>query len=135
MKLKKLFGLLALLFMGLALTGSLTACGSDDDNPEEGNGSIVGYWTDGILQLIFDEDGSYEEQLYSTSGPHYGAERAGTYTYDPITSLLVINIESEPKNDYFEDAYQETYVVQTLSSKTLVLTDTEGNVKGRYHRE
>lgn len=42
MKFKKLFGLLALLFMGLALSCSLTACGSDDDPSDSDNSNNTG---------------------------------------------------------------------------------------------
>ena len=45
MKLKKLLGL-ALLFMGLTLSCTLTACGDDkdDDEPQPNKSELIGYW-------------------------------------------------------------------------------------------
>lgn len=125
-RIKKPLSLLVLLFMGLTLSCSMTACGSDDDNPDGSKSSIVGKWVDGDDMLTFGKDGSYRED------GSLGQYRVGKYSYNPITSLLVVNIREVPG---MNSAYQKTYIVQTLSSTTLVLMYTDGDVKGYYHRQ
>lgn len=131
MKLNKLLSLLALLLMVFTLSCAITACGSDDDNPEGDTISIVGKWADGDDIVTFGKDGSYREDSYRADGT-LGQYRIGTYSYNPITTLLVLDIMEIPG---MNAAYQKTYIVQTLSSTTLVLIYTDGDVKGYYHRQ
>lgn len=108
---------------------SLSSCGSTSKDDLEQNtnaNSIVGKWADGDETLTFGKDGSYREDGY------LGQYRIGTYSYSPSTSLLVVNVKAVPG---MNSAYQQTYIVQTLSSSTLVLIYTDGDVKGYYSRQ
>lgn len=133
MKFSKALKYSGILFFFLTLMCSLTACGDggDDDNPEGGKISIVGKWVDGNDVLTFGKDGSYREDSYRADGT-LGQYRIGSYSYNPITSLLVLDIKEIPG---MNSAYQKTYIVQTLSSTTLVLMYTDGDVKGYYQRQ
>lgn len=106
----------------------MTSCGdNDEDEPQQGNGtSIVGKWVDGEDTITFGRDGSYREDGC------LGQYRIGTYSYNPVSSLLVTNIKAVPG---MNSAYQRTYIVQTLTAMNLVLLYTDGDVKGYYTRQ
>lgn len=107
MKLKKIFGLLALLFMGMTLSCTLTACGGDE--PDHGNsGGNSGSSTETreirpVVKLITDASTTDEftvafrvksvrkpsVTLYwsaekKTSSPKYNRSSSVTRTYDEV---------------------------------------------------
>lgn len=119
----KVFGILSMLLCVMMFGTLMTSC-SDDDS--DNSPSIVGRWVDGDETLTLGKDGSY--RLDSTDGQY----RVGTYSYNPSTSLMVINVKAVPG---MNGAYQQTLIVQTLTSTTLVLMYTDGDVEGYYTRK
>lgn len=106
---------------------TLTSCGDDDkDEPNNQSASIVGTWVDGDETLKLGKDNSYRED-----GP-LGQYRIGTFSYNPNTSLMVVNIQAI---EGMNNAYQNTYIVQTLNATTLVLLYKDGDTKGFYTRQ
>ncbi len=104
------------------------SCG-DDDKDEPNSSSIVGKWVDGDDNTItFGKDGSYREDSPNSMGQY----RIGSYSYSPSTKLLVVNIRAI---EGMNNAYQNTYIVQTLNATTLVLLYKDGDTKGFYTRE
>ncbi len=120
--------LLKTLMLLLVATFSVTisACGGDDDEPGGDSTSIVGTWIDGDNILTLGQDGSYREDA------SLGQYRIGTYSYNPSTSLMTVSVKAI---EGMNSAYQRTYIVQTLTSTTLVLLYTDGDVKGYYMRK
>ncbi len=113
----------------LITTFSLTfvSCGGDDDDePGVNKISIVGTWGDNYGTITFGKDGSYRED--SNDGQY----RIGTYSYNSNTSTVAVNVKAIAGNN---SAYQRTYLIQTLTSSTLVLLYTDGDVKGYFSRK
>ncbi len=104
------------------------SCGDDDD--ENGGNSIVGTWVDGTTTMILGGDGSYN--LTDTSFSDLIQRRKGTYSYNPSQGLLTVNVIAIAGHN---NAYQQTYIVQTLTATTLVLLYTDGDVEGYYTRQ
>ena len=108
---------------------ALASCSNDDgDEPGGGSNSIVGTWVDGNIVLTLGKDGSYREDINDS----FGQYRIGSYSYNPRTSLMVVDIKAIEGNN---GAYQDTFIVQTLTSTTLVLIYADGDVKGYYTRK
>lgn len=105
---------------------TLSSCGDDNDEPNNQSASIVGTWVDGDETLKLGKDGSYREDGY------LGQYRIGTFSYNPNTSLMVVNIQAI---EGMNNAYQNTYIVQTLNATTLVLLYKDGDTKGFYTRQ
>lgn len=118
---KKLKWLLVLFLPLFSLT--LTSCSDDDDNASV---SIVGVWVSGSETLTLGKDGSYRED--GTLNQY----RIGTYSYNASSGLLVVNVQAIAGNN---SAYKRTYIVQTLTSSSLVLLETDGDVKGYYTKK
>lgn len=107
----------------LALVLSLSSCSKEE------NSLIVGTWVDGSTTMVLGSDGSYN--LTDTSIPGLPQYRRGTYSYNPSQQLLSINVVAiEGENS----AYQNVFIVQTLTESTLVLLYTDGDVEGYYTR-
>lgn len=107
----------------LALVLSLSSCSKEE------NSLIVGTWVDGSTTMVLGSDGSYN--LTNTSIPGLPQYRRGTYSYNPSQQLLSINVVAiEGENS----AYQNVFIVQTLTESTLVLLYTDGDVEGYYTR-
>lgn len=115
---------LMLLLIAASFSLTLPSCGGDDDEPGSNSTSIAGTWIDGEDTLTLGRDGSYREE-------GYGQYRIGTYSYNPANSLMTVNVKAIAG---MNSAYQQTYIVQTLTSTTLVLLYTDGDVKGYYTR-
>ncbi len=127
MKIKNYWMILAIALISLCTI----SCGSDDDNNKENNGiSIVGTWVDGSTTIVFGSDGSYN--LTNTSVPSIPQYRKGNYSYNASQNLLTINVQAVTGQN---GAYQQTYIVQTLTSTTLVLLYIDGDVEGYYTRK
>lgn len=124
MKTRKIYAKkLIVLSIILALVLSLSSCSKED------NSLIVGTWVDGSTTMVLGSDGSYN--LTDTSIPGLPQYRRGTYSYNPSQQLLSINVVAiEGENS----AYQNVFIVQTLTESTLVLLYTDGNVEGYYTR-
>ncbi len=111
------------------LSCMITSCGDDDDNGG-GKISIVGTWVDGTTTMKLGSDGSYNLTDTSVSGiPQY---RKGSYSYNSNQNLLTVNVSAVAGQN---SAYQQTYIVQTLTESTLVLLYTDGDVEGYYTRK
>ncbi|MGM9861093.1 MAG: hypothetical protein ACI30W_00710 [Muribaculaceae bacterium] len=121
----KLLKYMMLLFVA-TLSLTFASCSDNDDDDPQGGASIVGKWVDGETTLTFGSDGSYRED------GSLGQYRIGTYSYSAASSLLFVDVVAI---EGMNSAYRQTYVVQTLTSSTLVLLYTEGDVKGRYTRK
>lgn len=129
MNIKKFWIVLFIAF--IALTSLCTvSCGSDDDSKEKNDVSIVGTWVDGSTTIVFGSDGSYN--LTDISVPSITQYRKGKYSYNASQNLLTINVQAVTGQN---GAYQQTYIVQTLTSTTLVLLYTDGDVEGYYTRK
>lgn len=98
----------------------LTSC---EDNIN--GASIVGTWADGDIVLSLGKDGSYRME------DSQGQLRLGSYSYNSSTQLMTVNIKALAGSN---TAYKETFIVQTLTSSTLVLLYTDGSVQGYYTR-
>lgn len=124
MKTRKIYAKkLIVLSIILALVLSLSSCSKED------NSLIVGTWVDGSTTMVLGSDGSYN--LTDTSIPGLPQYRRGTYSYNPSQQLLSINVVAiEGENS----AYQNVFIVQTLTESTLVLLYTDGDVEGYYTR-
>lgn len=111
-----------------------SSCGGDNDsddyNPEANKSGIIGTWVDGSTTVTFGSDGSYN--LTDTSIPSITQYRHGTYTYDSKLGIVTVDVEAvEGQNG----AYQQIYIVQTLTATTLVLLYVDGDVEGYYTRK
>ena len=128
---KNLFRLMALMMVAM-LTIGFTSCSKDDD--DDNSASIVGTWVDaqdyvwGTKTMILGSNGSYSSTTKDSYGTQY---RNGTYSYNPTQGTMVINVKAGAYNG----AYQQTYIVQTLTAKNLVLMDTDGDIEGYYTRK
>lgn len=122
---KLLEWLMVLLIPLFSLT--ITSCGDDNDEPNNQSASIVGTWVDEDVTLKLGKDGSYREDGYMM-----GQYRIGTFSYNPNTSLMSVSIKAI---EGMNNAYQDTYIVQNLTSTTLVLLYKDGDVKGFYTRK
>lgn len=117
--------LMLLLVLSLGIT--FTACNNDDDGTDGGGKiTIVGKWVDSDGTVTFGSDGSYRED------GNDGQYRVGTYSYNPNSTILVVNVKAIAGNN---GSYQSTYIVQTLTSSTLVLLYSDGDVKGYFTRK
>lgn len=125
---KKLYHLLSVMLV-MVLSISMASCGSDDDDLESDNG-IVGVWQDGKEVMTLGKDGSIYLETYYVAGPAY--HQKGTYSYNPDSKMMVVDIVAVPGQN---SAYKATYIVQTLTSSTLVLLYTDGDVRGYYTRK
>ncbi|MDE7387587.1 MAG: hypothetical protein K2N28_10690 [Muribaculaceae bacterium] len=126
---KKTYRFFSTILCIMLLIVGATACSSDDDDISNSAGtSIVGKWRDGSKVMTLGTDGSYRSDL----NDKYGQYRVGTYSYNPSNSLMTINVKAvEGQNG----AYQQTLIVQTLTSSTLVLLYADGDVEGYYTRQ
>lgn len=122
---KNLFNWIAMMMMVIVCVG-FASCSKGGDSEGEGV-SIVGEWVDNNTTLVFKKDGSY----YRSSGANDPTPQSGTYSYNPAQSTLVVNVKATDWNN----AYQRTYVVQTLTATTLVLMYTDGDVMGYFTRK
>lgn len=113
--------LIALLAMGFTFT-------SCEDDKEDDGISIVGKWVDGHKIMELDKNGRYYSYYDNDS-----QKREGTYSYNANQSLMIVNVPASSKNG--NSAYQNTYIVQTLTKTTLVLLYTDGDVQGYYTRK
>ncbi len=131
---KYLWYILTFIMVSIFTIG-VSSCGGDGDNEEGYNGengkvSIVGRWVDGSTTMTLGKDGSYN--LTNTSIPGITQYRTGTYFYNSNQSLLSVNVVAvEGQNS----AYQQTYIVETLTESTLVLLYLDGDVEGYYTRK
>lgn len=124
---KKIFIWNFLVFIGaVMLSLSLVSC---DDN-EDDKVTIVGTWVDGSTTMRLGSDGSYN--LTDTSIPGLTQYRKGKYSYNSSQSLMTIKVEAVAGKN---SAYQQTYIVQTLTATSLVLLYTDGEVEGYYTRK
>lgn len=103
---------------------------SCNDNEDDKGVSIVGTWVNGTTTIKFGSDGSYN--LTNTSVPSIPQYRKGSYSYNPEQKLLAINVIAIEGNN---GAYQDVYIVQTLTETTLVLLYPDGDVEGYYTRK
>lgn len=108
------------------LSVGLISC---SDQYGSGGASIVGTWVDGSTTMVLGSDGSYNMSNTSMSTTQY---RKGTYSYNPSLGLMTINIVAVPGKN---NAYQDTFIVQTLTATTLVLIYPDGDVEGYYTRK
>lgn len=108
---------------------SINCSGDDGDSKENSGASLIGTWVDGSTTVIFGNDGSYN--LTNTSVPSIPQYRKGKYSYNASQNLLIINVQAVTGQN---GAYQRTFIVQTLTSTTLVLLNTDGDVEGYYTR-
>ena len=125
---KNLFRLMALMMVAM-LTIGFTSCSKDDD--DDNSASIVGTWVDdswGTKTMILGSNGSYSSTIKDSYRTHY---RNGTYSYNPTQGTMVVNVKASADNN----AYQQTYIVQTLTAKNLVLMYTDGDIEGYYTRK
>ena len=120
--LKKLLNLPILICL-IICCSAVTSC---SDESTESPSLIIGQWSDSYGVITFGKDGSYRED------GSLGQYRIGTYSYNPSLQLLTVNVKAI---EGMNSAYQTTYIVQTLSSTTLVLLYTDGDVKGFYTRK
>jgi len=125
---KYYYFLLSLLMMALLCVGFIS-CDDDDDDTVRGS-SIVGTWVDGSTTMVLGSDGSYN--LTDTSIPNIPQYRRGTYSYNKAQKLLTVNVVAVAGQN---GAYKDTYIVQTLTSSTLVLLYSDGDVEGYYTRK
>lgn len=123
---KFIFNLLTIL-MATVVSVSFVSCSSDDDD----SASIVGTWRDGNSTMELGSGGSYYSYYGSDRTGSESQYRKGTYSYNASQGLMTINIVAVPNHN---NAYQETFIVQTLTSSTLVLIYTDGSVEGYYTR-
>jgi len=121
---------LFIILCGIVIVTLYSACGSDDDSHDNNNISIVGTWVNGTTTVVFGNDGSYN--LTDISVPSVTQYRKGSYSYNAGQSLLTINVQAVAGQN---GAYQQSYIVQTLTSTTLVLLYTDGDVEGYYTRK
>lgn len=119
-----LWKVLTIIAVAVLSTG-LTSCSNLDGS---GGVSIVGTWVDGYTTMELGSDGSYNMTNTSMSKTQY---RKGTYSYNPNLGLMTINVVAVPGKN---NAYQDTYIVQTLTATTLVLIYPDGEVEGYYTR-
>lgn len=126
---EKLFKwLISILFPLFSVT--LSSCSDDKSEDEPGHEasvSIVGTWIENEESSItFGQNSSYREDGM------FGQYRTGTYVYNPATSMLFVDIKAVPG---MNSAYQNSYIVQSLTKTTLVLSYTDGDIKGYYTRK
>lgn len=112
------------------LCAGFVSCNDGDEDNEDNKVSIVGTWVDGSTTMTLGSNGSYN--LTDTSVPGITQYRKGTYSYNSSQSLLTVNVVAIAGQN---NAYKQTYIVQTLSSSTLVLLYTDGDVAGYYTRK
>lgn len=105
----------------------MVACGDDDD--KSSGPSITGEWVSGDTRLYFGSDGSYSEDNTSSYIFQY---RSGTYSYNAAQSILVLDVKASLGQN---DAYTQTLIVQNLTSTSMVLLYTDGDVRGVYTRK
>jgi hypothetical protein len=129
MKKKNFWYTLSFMFVAIFTLGFLS-CGSDNDAGGNGGVSIVGTWVNGSTTMTLGKNGSYN--LTDTSVPGIIQKRQGTYSYNANNSLMTVNVVAVAGQN---GAYQHTYIVQTLTSTTLVLLYTDGDVEGYYTRK
>lgn len=126
---KNLFRLMALMMVAM-LTIGFTSCSKDDDDDD--SASIVGTWVDdswgGTKTMILGSNGSYSSTIKDSYGTR---DRNGTYSYNPTQGTMVVNVKAGAYNN----PYQQTYIVQTLTAKNLVLMYTDGDIEGYYTRK
>lgn len=113
------------IIMVVCVSVCFASCSSDDDEKT----GIVGTWVDGSTTMVLGSDGSYN--LTDTSYDSITQYRRGTYSYNSKQGLLTITVVASGQNN----AYQQTYIVQTLTATTLVLLYTDGDVQGYYTRK
>lgn len=107
----------------------MTSCSDNnsDDSALGNNTSIAGTWVEGDAVMVLGTDGSYRLDY----NDKYGQVRYGTYSFNEYQRLLVLDVE---ENEGWNSAYQQTLIVQTLTSTKLVLLYTDGDVQGVYTR-
>lgn len=119
------FSIVMLLCIGITFISCEEEVGNDTN-------LIAGTWIEGTTTMILDKDGSYLKYI---GNEPYGSDsqyRKGSYSYDETTRMMVINVVAVPNHN---GAYQNTYIVQTLSKNTLVLLYPDGDVEGFYTRK
>lgn len=109
--------ILCTMFIGIAF--------SCDDSSDDSEG-IAGTWVDGSQIMTLGKDGSYRYD------GDLGQYRLGKYSYNADQKLMTVNVKAI---EGMNGAYQQTYIVQTLTSTTLVLLYTDGDVEGYYTRQ
>lgn len=120
MKLKKLFSLLALLFMGLTLSCALTACGDDkdDDEPNGTESELIGYWyweEDGDFEAMSLNEGGYGEYLYGSLGnPESVYSDYISWNENQVQGVKVISVDSKELVQKEDD---EIIVYKRISAK------------------
>lgn len=80
--------------------------------------------------MILGSDGSYN--VTNTSVPNHPQYRKGTYSYNASLNLVTVNVIAVAGQN---NAYRDTYIVQRLTSTTLVLLYADGDVEGYYTRK
>ena len=128
MKKKSYLWNLLSVMMIVMLSLSYVSCGDDD---EEDSG-IAGTWVNDYKTMQLGRDGSYYSYYGSSPTGSASQYRKGSYSYNQSMKLMTVNIVAVPNHN---NAYQNTYIVQTLTSTTLVLLYTDGDVEGYYTRK
>lgn len=108
----------------------MVACGDDDNGGINNKVTIVGTWVDGSTTMTLGSDNSY--YLVNASVPGITQYRKGTYSYNANQGIMTVSVVAvEGQNG----AYQQTYIVQTLTSTSLVLLYLDGTAEGYYTRK
>lgn len=124
---KKFLKLMSILMVTIVCVGYVSC--SDDDDDDAG---IVGTWIDGNKTMQLGKDGSYYSYYGSNPTGSQSQYRKGTYSYNANQSLLTVNVTAVPNHN---NAYKDTYVVQTLTSTTLVLVSIDDGSTGYFTRK
>ena len=122
---KSIFNLMTILMVAM-MSICFVSCGDDDDDDNNG---IAGTWVDDYTIMELGKDGSY--YAYDPRFPEDGY-RKGTYTYNSSQKLMSVSIVAVPGQN---SAYKRTYLVQTLTSTTLVLIETQYGDTHYYTRK
>lgn len=109
--------------IAICLIACLMSCSDDPDS------SIVGKWGNATETVTFSKNGDYRYE--NTSGGFY-QYRKGSYTYNKKQNLLVVNIDAVSGNN---GAYTDKYLVQTLTSSTLVLINMDSGSTYYYTKK
>lgn len=120
--------LLTMMMMVMLCVG-FAACGDDDD--DKGYSGIVGTWKNGNKTMELSSNGDYYTYYGSNRTGSESQYRRGSYSYNANQKLMTISVVAVPNHN---GAYQDVFIVQTLTETTLVLVEMDGSVEGYYTR-